>query len=64
MADAIQTSFEGDGGCYNLAHVLNREKLMIHPFAIISADTATDFNNQCFDGKVPSEIGNYGILIK
>lgn len=64
LADAIQTSFEGDGGCYNLAHALNREKLMIHPFAIISADTATDFNNQCFNGKVLSEIGNYGILIK
>jgi len=33
-------SFEGDGGCYNLAHVLKREKMVTHPFGMISADTA------------------------
>lgn len=64
LADAIQTSFEGDGGCYNLVHVLKQEKIMIHPFAIISADIAAGFDSQNFEGKVLSEIGNDGIFIK
>ena len=46
LADAIQTSFEGDSGCYNLAHVLNREKMVSHPFGIISADTAKGFDGR------------------
>jgi len=46
LADAIQTSFEGDSGCYNLAHVLNREKMVSHPFGIISADTAMGFDGR------------------
>lgn len=30
--------FAEDGGCYNLVYVLEQEKIMIHPFAMISAD--------------------------
>lgn len=64
LADAIQTSFEADGGCYNLVHVLKREKIMIHPFAVISANIAAEFDNRNFEGKVLCEIGNNGVLIK
>lgn len=63
LADAIQTSFEMDGGFYNLVHVLKQEKIMIHPYAIISADTAAGFDSSYFQGTVLSKIGNDGVYI-
>lgn len=63
LADAIQTSFECGEGC-NLSFVLNRKKMAIDSFAIISADTAAGFHDKFFEGKTLSKIGNDGVLIK